>query len=322
MVLVHGGNGTAFADWVKLWNDRGYAAIAMDTCGSVPSKGYGEPGGTDNRPRHDFSGPPGWNASFEQVDWPVEDQWTYHAIADILLANSLLRSFPEIDPERIGITGLSWGGYLVSIAASVDRRFRLAVPVYGCGFLGADSYWVPEFAKMGSAKSNRWLGLWDPSVYLGQAKMPFLWVSGTNDFAYPLDSLQKSYRLPRTTRTLVIRVRMPHGQKEGASPEEIHAFVDQYLKSGAPLASIRDQGRTGRRAWVKYSSTIPVIRATLNYTLDSGVWEHRRWRTMPGDLDRDRSTVSVTLPQGVKVYYFNLIEQRGLMVSSEHAIFP
>src|SRR5687767_8648532 len=36
MVLVHGGGGTAFAEWVRLWNKRGYAAIAMDTCGSVP----------------------------------------------------------------------------------------------------------------------------------------------------------------------------------------------------------------------------------------------------------------------------------------------
>lgn len=32
MVLVHGGEGTAFAKWVRLWNERGYAAIAMDTC--------------------------------------------------------------------------------------------------------------------------------------------------------------------------------------------------------------------------------------------------------------------------------------------------
>jgi dienelactone hydrolase len=323
MILVHGGDGTAFADWVKLWNDRGYAAIAMDTCGSVPSKGYGEPGGADNRPRHNFSGPPGWNASFEQVDWPVEDQWAYHAVADILLANSLLRSFPEIDPERIGITGISWGGYLASIAASVDRRFRFAIPVYGCGFLGADSYWVPDFAKMGSAKSSKWLGLWDPSVYLGRAKMPFLWVSGTNDFAYPMDSLQKSYRLPRTTRTLVIRVRMEHGQTQGATPEEIHAFADKYLKSGASLASIGGQGLTGRRAWVKYTSTTPVIRAELNYTLDSGVWEHRRWQTMAADLDHGRSMASAPLPEGVKVHYFNLIEQRGLIVSSEHAtVYP
>lgn len=93
------------------------------------------------------------------------------------------------------------GRLLSSIAASVDWRYRLAIPVYGRGFLGADSYWVPEFAKMGSGKSSRWLGLWDPSVYLGRAKMPFLWVAGTNDFAYSMDSLQKPCRLPRTART-------------------------------------------------------------------------------------------------------------------------
>ena len=32
MLLVHGGGGTAFADWVRIWNARGYAALAMDTC--------------------------------------------------------------------------------------------------------------------------------------------------------------------------------------------------------------------------------------------------------------------------------------------------
>ena len=36
MVLIHGGGGTVFAKWVQFWNSRGYAAIAMDTCGSVP----------------------------------------------------------------------------------------------------------------------------------------------------------------------------------------------------------------------------------------------------------------------------------------------
>ncbi len=32
----------AFARWVKLWNDRGYAAIAMDLCGCVPVGTYGK----------------------------------------------------------------------------------------------------------------------------------------------------------------------------------------------------------------------------------------------------------------------------------------
>ena len=36
MVLVHGGGGTAFADWMRLWMARGYAAIAMDLNGRIP----------------------------------------------------------------------------------------------------------------------------------------------------------------------------------------------------------------------------------------------------------------------------------------------
>ena len=37
VVLVHGGGGTAFYDWVKMWNDKGYAAIAIDTEGRIPT---------------------------------------------------------------------------------------------------------------------------------------------------------------------------------------------------------------------------------------------------------------------------------------------
>ncbi len=36
IVLIHGGDGTAFADWVWMWANRGYAAIAMDLGGRRP----------------------------------------------------------------------------------------------------------------------------------------------------------------------------------------------------------------------------------------------------------------------------------------------
>lgn len=38
IVLVHGGGGTAFAKWAKLWASRGYAAIAMDLGIRGPAK--------------------------------------------------------------------------------------------------------------------------------------------------------------------------------------------------------------------------------------------------------------------------------------------
>ena len=36
VVLIHGGGGTAFAQWAMLWAKRGYAAIAMDLGGQRP----------------------------------------------------------------------------------------------------------------------------------------------------------------------------------------------------------------------------------------------------------------------------------------------
>ena len=38
VVLIHGGGGTAFCAWVKMWNDLGYAAIAIDTEGRIPTE--------------------------------------------------------------------------------------------------------------------------------------------------------------------------------------------------------------------------------------------------------------------------------------------
>lgn len=312
VVLVHGGGGTAFANWVRLWNSRGYAAIALDTCGSVPI-----PAENNTWQRNPSGGPPCWDASFDQLDWPEKDQWTYQAVSAVILANSLLRSFPEVDAKRIGITGISWGGYLTTISASVDHRFRFAVPVYGCGFLGEDSYWLPEFSKIGEAKTREWLSLWDPSVYLQSAKMPFLWVDGTNDQFYPLDSLRKSYLLPRGPRTLSIRVRMPHNHPEGENPEEIRVFADHLLKSAPPLATVRSQGRDGREAWVTYKASVTIQKAELNYTSDKGAWHERTWNSVPTDLNTRKHTVKATLPVSVTAYYFNLIDTRGLIVSSE-----
>ncbi|MBI3857314.1 MAG: acetylxylan esterase [Planctomycetes bacterium] len=314
MVLVHGGGGTAFSDWAKLWTGRGYAAIAMDLCGSAPRKAK------QGWERHEQGGPPGWGG-FDQIDVAEKDQWTHHAVADVILGHSLLRSFPEVDPDRIGITGISWGGYLTCISASVDSRFKFAAPVYGCGFLGDNSAWLGTFEKMGREKADRWLKLWDPSQYLKQAKMPFLWVNGTNDFAYPLDSYQKSYRLPAIERTLAIRVRMAHAHGgPGEKPEEIHAFANALFKGGAPPAKITGQGLEKGGAWAMFSSKAPVVKAELTFTKDAGKWQARKWETQPARIEKDR--VSAALPEGVKVFYLNLFDDRDLVVSTEHVEQP
>jgi len=311
MVLVHGGGGTAFVHWVRLWNQRGYAAIAMDTCGCTAG------GEHANRPRHDQGGPAGWGG-FDQIDDPVADQWPFHAVADVILANSLLRSLPEVDADRVGITGISWGGYLTCLTAAVDARFKFAAPVYGCGFLGEDSGWLDTFAEMGPKKSKRWLNLWDPSHFLPHISMPMLWVNGTNDTHYRLGSYQKSYRLPGTFRTLCIRVNMPHGHTEGENPEEIRAFADQVLLGKTPLTQVGPTVRDQSTVRIAFTGQAQVQKAEFNFTRDRGPWPERQWESVLVPIEPRATILSASIPTGAAACFFNLIDSGNLLVSSEH----
>jgi hypothetical protein len=110
---------------------------------------------------------------------------------------------------------------------------------------------------------------------------------------------------------------MPHDYEAGESPEEIHAFADYYLKSGEPLVKIRALKRKGDSASITYEAKVPVLRAELNYTLDSNSWNKRVWSAVSAQLDPAKHTARVTIPKGVTAFYFDLIDQRNLIVSSD-----
>lgn len=318
MVLVHGGGATALADWVRLWTARGYVALSMDTCGGVPAwneSPYYRPGGW---PRHAHSGPLGWGR-YEEAGQPPQEQWMYHAVAAVVRGHSLLRSLPEVDPERIGITGVSWGGVLTCAATGLDPRFRFAAPVYGCGFLDSPSsgLWCP--GALPAATFRRWFRLWDPGHYLPHAHMPFLWLNGTNDFAFPLDSYQRSYRATTGPRTLCLPVRMPHGHGGvGEKIRELFRFADAQTASAAPLPRVSTSGRDGKRAWVTWSPGSGVVRAELNFTRAAGYWPDRNWTTVPAELNAAADRATAALPHAVTCWYFNLFTADGCLVSSEH----
>lgn len=316
VVLVHGGQGSAYAEWVRFWNKRGYVAIAMDHFGNMPTVATVEAPYRIQRPRNPNGGPSG-DGGFSQVDEPIEDQWTYQGVAAIILANSFLRSQPEVDAERIGLTGISWGGFLASIVAGVDPRFRFVVPVYGCGFIGDNPSWPPAFHSMNPVQAKKWSELWDPSHFLPQAQMPMLWVNSTNDIAFSLSAWQKSTDLPVGPQTRVLRVRMPHKQSEGATPPEIAAFADAILGAGKPLAKVGNivQSKKGA-ASLSFQFATTIKKAELNYTKDLGIWQERRWETIPASLSGN--SAKAKLPDGTQAYFFNLTDDRGLTVSSRY----
>ena len=312
MVLVHGGGGTAFSEWAALWAKRGYAALAMDLAGCGPNRqrlADGGPGQGHDQKFADFS------------DEDVSKIWTYHAVAAVIRGHSLLASRGEVDAERIGITGISWGGYLTCIVSGLDQRLKVSVPVYGCGFLHQNSVWLDIFNKMQPQQRDRWVENFDPSRYLPGVSCPILFVNGTNDFAYPLDSYQKCYQSVPGKVNLRIEVRMPHGHTQGWTPKEIGLFVDSVLTGGDPLPEMGPITTTANRTSATVSHGVPIVKGQLHYTNDEGKWQDRTWHSSEA-IFAD-GTVSANLPaQRPAVYYLSVTDQRGAMVSTAHAELP
>ena len=311
MVLVHGGGGKAFSDWAEHWAKRGYVAIAMDLSGNGPN-GRLPDGGPDQSDSVKFR-------EFTQAD--AREMWTYHAVAAVVRAHSLLRSLPEVNSERIGVTGISWGGYLTCIVAGVDSRFKVAVPVYGCGFLGENSVWKSNsLARLTPESRALWLKLFDPSQYLAKVRRPALFVNGTTDFAYPLDSYQKSYRLvPSKWRHVSVAVNRPHGHIW--TFPEVDAFVDNVLREDPPLVRVGAPRVQPERLTAKLDRIIPFKEVSLCYTTNSGSWQKRKWHTAPARLDGQQ--LSAELPSTRPLVAFLAIkDEQGRHISSEHVEFP
>jgi PhoPQ-activated pathogenicity-related protein len=226
---------------------------------------------------------------------------------------------PGVDPDRTAVTGISWGGYLTCIAASIDPRFKAAVPVYGCGFLHEDSCWrAPWFDKMKPGERDRWIALYDPSRYLPACRVPIFFVNGTNDFAYPLDSYMKSYRLVKGPKSIRVTVNMPHGHPEGWAPREIGLFIDERLRGGQPLPRAGELKASLGVAAIEYDAKAPPAAVELHFTAGTGPINQREWKTVAMKLDGGRAAAS--LPADATVWFATVADGRGAVVSSEVAI--
>ena len=308
VVLVHGGGGKAFRAWAEHWASRGYCALAMDLAGNGPS-GRLPDGGPDQSDDVKF---------LKFTDNTVGDMWTYHAVAAVIRGHNLLRSLPEVDKDRIALTGISWGGYLTCIVAGLDSRLKAAVPVYGCGFLHENSAWLePRFNRMTEEQRTQWVAAFDPSNYLGWVKCPMLFVNGTNDGAYPLDSYKKSYELAPGPKTLSVRIRLPHGHIWTFGV--VDAFIDSYLNRGDPLPALGLLKRSDGEVSATVTSKVDLKEAKLNFAIASGTWQKREWQSVEAEIKNGRVVANLPTDRPL-VYFLAVTDKRGLNVSTEHVV--
>jgi acetyl esterase/lipase len=322
VVLVHGGGGTAFAPWVWLWAKRGYAAIAMDLSGRRPlspqfTDGELQTGLRVETTRLENGGPAqGHQQKFFSVGGTLEDDWPYHAVGNVIRAHSLIRSFREIDAERTAITGISWGGYTTCIAASIDDRFKAAVPVYGCGFLhDGESVQRKSIDALGENQRTKWIQQYDPSSHLPHCLVPILFVNGTNDKHYPLRSYSRSFSLVTKEKHIRIEPNMKHSHQAGWTPKEIGIFIDSQLRGGDPLPKLGQCELTEGNIKASLSSKSTIQSATLHFTTDGGPLLTRKWQSQAA-VANDDSVTARDVP-GATILYLSVTDERGAMVSTD-----
>jgi dienelactone hydrolase len=311
VVLIHGGGGKAFKEWVEKWAAEGYAAIAMDLSGMGP----------DGK-KLSLAGPEQLNSNkFEKIDKsPLKDVWSYQVVAASILAHSFLLSLPEVNTAKTCVTGISWGGYLTCIVGSLDNRFRAAVPVYGCGFYDeSDVFKVPLDALSQEGKKN-WMRHFDPSVYLPYAKAKFCFVNGNKDKFYNVVPYSKSYKLiPENQRTVLLLPGMLHSHPHGWEPHEIRYFTESVLNEKTPLTKVGTVTSDENSIHTTFDGPVSLWSADFYFSNDlSSDNESRSWTKQKVTIDTEKKTLSTPVPkEGYKYGFFHVRDHRNLSASSE-----
>ncbi len=313
IVLVHGGAGRVFPEWVHQWVARGYVALALDIGGADAPAGY--------------AGPRGYGG-YDQISEPLSDQWAYHAVANIIRAHSLLRTFPEVDPSRTTIYGVSWGAFLTQDVISLDHRFLAAVAIYGCGFRIEDDGLLKRFANKTPEERARWTRNWDPESHLSRATTPMLFVNGTEDRIFRLVPYHQTYRLlSEARRTIKLVVGLKHGQQAATSIPEADRYLDSFTRAAPPLlhlgavirdgvsahAQVRGKARIASAAWWFTESAGP-------YHVDEGpgvdLATASLFRAVPAQWDAAGRLTVTTTPE-TKIGFFEITDEFGAKTTSE-----
>ena len=167
------------------------------------------------------------------------------------------------------------------------------------------------------SRRQLWINRYDPSSHLARVKIPILFVNGTNDKHYVLDSYSRSYRLvDPALRRVRIEPHGNHSHREGWKPKEIGLFIDHHLLGKFGLVEFGQPRANADRVVVEYEAVVPLKEAKLWYTADDGLRSARKWQSLDAVI-KDGRIIAPTLPSGTNTWIITATDERNAMMSTE-----
>ncbi len=312
MVLVHGGIGKAEISWVKKWNDLGIAAIAMDLYGGGPEA---DSSTSNGKKKHPYAGIEPWGSAAFLADF--EKAGMYQTVISVINAHNLLRQDERVDNDRIGITGISWGGVTTTTTIGVDNRFMFAAPVYGCGYLDqCRTGFGSSFS--GSTKSI----LWDPANFAAKATMPVLYVNGDQDAHFSINATSDSACVTKDA-TISIHHALAHSQGAGDSVQQIYRYAQNMFSGKNTNLRITDSSVENGVLTANYTKPegTTITKVTLYYItsddLAYGGGSAIGWKSVTTYTDSGNA-ITVDIPEGATFCYASITDNYGDIISTKY----
>jgi dienelactone hydrolase len=266
-----GGLGQASPAFTEAGARRGYATLCID----FPQTGYRSSG---NYPI---------NRGLVVGDDPRKAPIAHGAVA-LLKAVSYLESRAEVDKNRIGMAGSSWGGFFTTLMTGLDPRLKVASCLYGSGNLQLGNAWWDGDSKNGlvppePAERERWRITLDPAWRLPARKTPIAWITGTNDAFYLLPGVMKTYDMTGGSRHLTLVPNWHHALPQKLHDELVIAWLDEHLQGKprfprvAPL-TVKPVGGVLVAAW-DFQGDADSAEVIVSFG-EEGNWRGRCWVTL------------------------------------------
>jgi dienelactone hydrolase len=208
------------------WLNRGMAVLAVDGPGQYESPVLGV-----------YFSMPAWEA-------------TGRALADFLAAR------PEVDMQRIGVTGTSFGSLFATIVAGAEPRFRAAAVSSTCLepgchtiFEEASPTFKMRFMYMSGMTDEAQFDRFRKGItwegYAEKIRSPYLCLAGEADELSPLEHADRMFKAMQAPRNLVVYQDSRHSvggvpaANLGPNPLILMADFMAARFAGVPLASER-----------------------------------------------------------------------------------
>jgi dipeptidyl aminopeptidase/acylaminoacyl peptidase len=179
-------------------------------------------------------GSKGYSLAFTQAaDWGEKDFLDLMAGVDAVLATG------EADAQRVGITGISYGGFMTNWAIGHIDRFAVAVSVNGvsnmvsmCGTSDLGVLWMStQFGRFWESEETwQWYRAHSPITYVERISTPLLLLQSENDYRCPIEQGEQLFSALCAREQTVELVRFPnasHVIAGTASP--LHRYLQWKL---------------------------------------------------------------------------------------------